>query len=85
MLLIVPLVIGVSTDEQSGKLLSLSTADGSMQWQQETVLPTFSAPAVVQDSLIVILTDISGQTSTSELQQFDLASGSKGWTWSASE
>lgn len=83
--LIVSLVIGVSTDEQTGKMLSLSTADGSLQWQQDMSLPTFTTPAIVQDKIVVVLTDISTQTSTSSLQQFDLGSGSKGWAWSASE
>ncbi|MGB1253596.1 MAG: PQQ-binding-like beta-propeller repeat protein [Candidatus Promineifilaceae bacterium] len=80
--LIVPLVIGVSTDEQTGKLVSLSTSDGSLQWQQDMVLPTFAQPAIVQDSIVVILTDISTQQSSSSLQAFNLASGAKGWSWS---
>ena len=79
--LIVPLVIGVSTDEQTGKMLSLSTADGSLQWQQDMTLPTFATPTVVQDMIVVVQTDISRQQATSELQAFDLGSGAKSWTW----
>lgn len=81
--LIVPLVIGVSTDEQSGEFLSLSPTTGDLQWRQSTSSPTFTAPVIVQDKLVVVMTNLAGRSNNSTLQALDLATGGIAWAWSA--
>ncbi|MCA9961160.1 MAG: PQQ-binding-like beta-propeller repeat protein, partial [Anaerolineales bacterium] len=60
--------------QPAGLLTALSTDGGAQLWQQETIVPLYTTPVLVDGTLVVAV-----QTADTLLIAFDAATGVKQW------
>lgn len=82
----VPGIIGVSQTTQTGKLISLSAEDGTINWQIDLDMPIYSTPIVADEQLAVLVTILEANTvGEFELRTFNPESGTQIWSYVPAE
>ena len=84
--LFVPVVNGVSSQEQTGQLLALSAENGNIIWQNELDMAVFVRPLVVDEELVILVSELPANgIGEFELRTYNPETGQQGWRYVPAE
>ncbi len=82
----IPVVLGVSTTDQTGKLIAVSAENGTITWSVDTAMPIYVRPVLAADKLVVLMNQLeTNGVGDFAILTIDKETGATGWTYQPSD